>query len=71
MFSKDEEGCIPADEMKFVLSQICSMKVLLIMLMIISRNLQSIETKLLTMLRKLRMLTMLRNLRMASTHFGN
>ena len=27
VFSKDDEGCIPADEMKFVLSQICSMEV--------------------------------------------
>ena len=27
VFSKNEEGCIPAHEMKFVLSQICSMEV--------------------------------------------
>ena len=27
VFSKDDEGCIPAQEMKFVLSQICSMEV--------------------------------------------
>jgi len=26
VFSKDDEGCIPAQEMKFVLSQICSME---------------------------------------------
>ena len=30
VFSKDEEGCITADEMKFVLSQICSMEVIMI-----------------------------------------
>ena len=27
VFSKDDEGCIPAQEMKFILSQICSMEV--------------------------------------------
>ena len=26
VFSKDEDGCITADEMKFVLSQVCSME---------------------------------------------
>ena len=28
VFSKDEQGCIPAPEMKFILSQICSVEVL-------------------------------------------
>ena len=27
VFSKDEQGCIPAEEMKFILSQICSTEV--------------------------------------------
>ena len=27
VYSKDDEGCIPAQEMKFILSQICSMEV--------------------------------------------
>ena len=27
VFSKDDKGCIPAEEMKFVLSQVCSMEV--------------------------------------------
>ena len=27
VFSKDDKGCIPAEEMKFVLSQVCSIEV--------------------------------------------
>ena len=27
VFSKDKQGCIPAEEMKFALSQICSLEV--------------------------------------------
>ena len=42
VFSKDDEGCIPAQEMKFVLSQICSMEVgvlvLLVLLVDLFRN---------------------------------
>ena len=38
VFSKDDEGCIPADEMKFVLSQICSMEVTLDTLYYISET---------------------------------
>ena len=39
VFSKDDEGCIPAQEMKFVLSQICSMEVGVLVLLILTVNL--------------------------------
>ena len=38
VFSKDDEGCIPADEMKFVLSQVCSMEEAEEMLNVVDRN---------------------------------
>ena len=38
MFSKDEDGCITADEMKFVLSQVCSMEEAEEMLNVVDRN---------------------------------
>ena len=39
VFSKNDEGCIPADEMKFVLSQICSVQVQLLLLITTSDSL--------------------------------
>ena len=41
VFSKNDEGCIPADEMKFVLSQICSVQVQLLLLITIFDSLDS------------------------------
>ena len=38
VFSKDDDGCIPADEMKFVLSQVCSMEEAEEMLNVVDRN---------------------------------
>ena len=38
MFSKDEDGCITADEMKFVLSQVCSMEEAEQMMNVVDRN---------------------------------
>ena len=38
VFSKDESGCITADEMKFVLSQVCSMEVAETMMDVVDRN---------------------------------
>ena len=38
MFSKDEDGCITADEMKFVLSQVCSMEEAEEMMNVVDRN---------------------------------
>ena len=38
MFSKDENGCITADEMKFVLSQVCSMEEAEEMMRVVDRN---------------------------------
>ena len=38
VFSKDDEGCIPADEMKFVLSQVCSMEEAEEMMRVVDRN---------------------------------
>ena len=38
MFSKDEDGCITADEMKFVLSQVCSMEEAEEMMRVVDRN---------------------------------
>ena len=38
MFSKDENGCITADEMKFVLSQVCTMEEAETMMDVVDRN---------------------------------
>ena len=38
VFSKDDAGCIPADEMKFVLSQVCSLEEAEEMLNVVDRN---------------------------------
>ena len=38
VFSKDEDGCITADEMKFVLSQVCSMEEAEQMMNVVDRN---------------------------------
>ena len=38
VFSKDEDGCITADEMKFVLSQVCSMEEAEEMMRVVDRN---------------------------------
>jgi len=38
VFSKDDEGCIPAEEMKFILSQVCSMEEAEEMLAVVDRN---------------------------------
>ena len=38
VFSKDETGCITGDEMKFVLSQICSMEEAEQMMNVVDRN---------------------------------
>ena len=34
VFSKDDEGCIPAEEMKFVLSQVMMMMILMMLILI-------------------------------------
>ena len=38
VFSKDEDGCITADELKFVLSQVCSMEKAEQMMNLVDRN---------------------------------
>ena len=38
VFSKDEDGCITADEMNFVLSQVCSMEEAEQMMNVVDRN---------------------------------
>ena len=51
MFSKDDEGCIPAEEMKFVLSQvrILTMAIMVMMMMMIGDSVEDINVQVCSM----------------------
>ena len=53
MFSKDDEGCIPAEEMKFVLSQVrilnMAIMVMMMMMMMIGDSVEDINVQVCSM----------------------